>query len=109
MTSMMVSILALQLLPPAAVAHLEGPIASAVTREAVRIAQQPPSTIHDDWSRVVAVAPGTYIALTRTTDRWRMGCCAPCRRHSGLSVVALELRVANVIGLHENSRPCPPN
>jgi hypothetical protein len=68
MTSMMVSILALQLLPPVAVAHLEGPIASAVTREAVRIAQQPPSTIHDDWSRVVAVAPGTYIALTRTAD-----------------------------------------
>jgi hypothetical protein len=38
MTSMMVSILALQLLPPIAAAHLEGPIASAVTREAVRIA-----------------------------------------------------------------------
>jgi hypothetical protein len=66
MTSMMVSILALQLLPPVTAAHLDGPIASAVTREAVRIAQEPQFTTHDDWTRVTAVPPGTHIALTRT-------------------------------------------
>jgi hypothetical protein len=110
MTSMMVSILALQLLPPVTVAHLDGPIASAVTREAVRIAEQPPSTTPDDWSRVGAVPPGTHIALTRTTDS------APLRRllvgadDRGIVVLdlnnpALPKRVARTLASLASARP----
>ena len=73
MTSMMVSIFALQLLRPVTAAHLDGPIASAAAREAVRIARQPPSRTGGDWSRVVAVPAGTRILVTRTTDSASVG------------------------------------